>query len=45
MIDTVFKLTNGNILQSAKKLGLSRTGLHKMIKRHGLNPQKYKNQP
>ncbi len=31
--------TNGNILKAAEKLQLSRPGLHKMIKRLGLNPK------
>jgi len=43
MIDDAFKQTNGNILKSALILGLSRTGLHKMIKRYDIDPLAYKN--
>ena len=43
MIDDAFKKTNGNILKSALLLGLSRNGLHKMIKRYNINSLTYKN--
>jgi two-component system response regulator HupR/HoxA len=42
MIDKAFRETRGNILKAANKLGLSRTGLHKMIKRYNINPINYK---
>ena len=42
MIDRAFRETRGNILKAANKLGLSRTGLHKMIKRYNIDPLNYK---
>jgi two-component system response regulator HupR/HoxA len=39
LITKALKETNGNILKAAEKLQLSRPGLHKMIKRLGLNPK------
>jgi len=35
--------THGNILKSAKILGISRVGLHKMLKRHDIDAGNYKN--
>jgi two-component system, NtrC family, response regulator HupR/HoxA len=34
--------TNGNILKSAEMLGISRVGLHKMLKRHNIEATNYK---
>lgn len=34
--------TKGNILRAAEKLGISRVGLHKMLKRHEINPMDFK---
>jgi len=42
MIRKTLKEFNGNILRSAKKLGISRVGLHKMLKRHNINPAEFK---
>ncbi len=42
MINSAFKETGGNILKAADRLGLSRTGLHKMIKRYNIDPANYK---
>ena len=43
MIREALKEYNGNILRSAQKLGISRVGLHKMIKRHRIDPLQFKN--
>ena len=43
MITEALKTTNGNILRSAKELGISRVGLHKMLSRHGINADVFKN--
>ncbi|MEJ2545531.1 MAG: sigma-54 dependent transcriptional regulator [Calditrichaceae bacterium] len=42
MISQALKKTNGNILRSAKELGISRVGLHKMLNRHGINAENFK---
>jgi len=42
MITQALKETRGNILKSAEKLGVSRVGLHKMLKRHGLTGSAFK---
>ncbi|MEJ2053154.1 MAG: sigma-54 dependent transcriptional regulator [Calditrichaceae bacterium] len=42
MITDALKNTNGNILRSARELGVSRVGLHKMLNRHGISAEKYK---
>lgn len=42
MIARALQSTSGNILRAAEELGLSRAGLHKMLKRHGIIPAKYK---
>ncbi|MHB2154215.1 sigma-54-dependent transcriptional regulator [Calditrichota bacterium GD2] len=42
MIRQALKEFKGNILRSAQKLGVSRVGLHKMLKRHNLNPSQFK---
>lgn len=42
MITTALNHTNGNILKSAQELGISRVGLHKMLKRHGIRANKFK---
>jgi two-component system, NtrC family, response regulator HupR/HoxA len=39
LITSALLETNGNILKAAENLQLSRPGLHKMIKRLGLNPK------
>ena len=44
MITRALQNTSGNILKAAKELGLSRAGLHKMLKRHGIIPAEYKKQ-
>ena len=42
MIRRALKQTGGNILRSAALLGVSRVGLHKMIKRHEIEIQGFK---
>ena len=42
MITKALKNTNGNILRSARELGISRVGLHKMLNRHGITAEKFK---
>jgi two-component system response regulator HupR/HoxA len=42
LIDAAFRETKGNILQAANRLGISRAGLHKMIKRYEIEPAFYK---
>ena len=39
MIISALNDTNGNILLAAKKLQISRAGLHKMIKRFDITPK------
>jgi len=43
MITSALKNTKGNILRSARELGVSRVGLHKMLNRHEINAENYKN--
>ncbi|MBN2426671.1 MAG: sigma-54-dependent Fis family transcriptional regulator [Calditrichaceae bacterium] len=43
MIENALNTTRGNVLQSAAKLGVSRVGLHKMLKRYEILPEKFKN--
>jgi len=42
MITQALNETKGNILKSAEKLGVSRVGLHKMLKRHGITGKEFK---
>ncbi|RLD16839.1 sigma-54-dependent Fis family transcriptional regulator [candidate division KSB1 bacterium] len=42
MIRRALKENHGNILRSAQQLGISRVGLHKMLKRHQIDPLEYK---
>ena len=42
MITRALEETGGNILRSAEKLGVSRVGLHKMLKRHGIETHSFK---
>jgi len=42
MISQALKNTKGNILRSARELGISRVGLHKMLNRHGINAESFK---
>ncbi|NOX90187.1 MAG: sigma-54-dependent Fis family transcriptional regulator [Calditrichaeota bacterium] len=42
MIVRALKKNKGNILRSAEELGVSRVGLHKMLKRHQINPYQFK---
>jgi len=42
MITQALKNTNGNILRSARELGISRVGLHKMLNRHGITAERFK---
>ena len=42
MITEALKNTNGNILRSARELGISRVGLHKMLNRHGIQAGNFK---
>lgn len=42
MITRVMRETSGNVLRSAAKLGISRVGLHKMLKRHQIEPAVFK---
>ncbi len=44
MITRALQNTSGNILKAAEELGLSRAGLHKMLKRHEIIPAEYKKQ-
>jgi len=43
MIKNALQELNGNIQKSALKLGISRVGLHKMLKRYGIEAAAYKN--
>ncbi|MGD9900136.1 MAG: sigma-54-dependent transcriptional regulator [Calditrichaceae bacterium] len=45
MITKTLREMNGNIQQSAMVLGISRVGLHKMLKRYNIEAGKYKNSP
>ena len=42
MITQALKENRGNILRSALQLGISRVGLHKMLKRHRIDPMAFK---
>ncbi len=42
LIGEALKKTNGNILKSAQILGISRVGLHKMLKRYSIEANVYK---
>lgn len=42
MITQALKKTRGNILRSAKELGISRVGLHKILKRYEISAGKFK---
>jgi len=42
MITQALRKSNGNILRSAKDLGISRVGLHKMLKRFEISAEKFK---
>lgn len=42
MIARAMRETSGNVLRSAEKLGISRVGLHKMLKRHQIMPADFK---
>ncbi len=42
MIRRALEETGGNILKSAAQLGVSRVGLHKMLKRHGIETKEFK---
>ncbi len=42
MICRTLEENQGNILRSARQLGISRVGLHKMLKRHHINPAHFK---
>ncbi len=42
MIARALEQTSGNILQAANALGISRVGLHKMLKRHDIDPGQFK---
>ncbi len=42
MIYDALRHTNGNILKSARELGVSRVGLHKMLNRHGISAESFK---
>ena len=42
MITDALTHTNGNILRSARELGVSRVGLHKMLNRHGISAENFK---
>lgn len=44
MITGALKNTNGNILRSAKELGISRVGLHKMLNRYGIQAYNFKSE-
>ncbi|MGD9488222.1 MAG: sigma-54-dependent transcriptional regulator [Calditrichaceae bacterium] len=45
MITNTLREMNGNIQQSAMVLGISRVGLHKMLKRYGIEAGPFKNNP
>ncbi len=45
MITSTLGEMNGNIQQSAMVLGISRVGLHKMLKRYGIEAGRFKNNP
>lgn len=42
MITRTLKMTKGNVLRSAIKLGLSRVGLHKILKRYQISAEQFK---
>jgi two-component system response regulator HupR/HoxA len=42
LITRALEESKGNILRAAEKLGISRVGLHKMLKRHQINPEPFK---
>ena len=42
MIARALEQTSGNILRAADSLGISRVGLHKMLKRHEIDPAQFK---
>ncbi len=42
MITHALEQTSGNILRAANALGISRVGLHKMLKRHEIDPAQFK---
>ncbi len=42
LITRALKDSKGNILRAAEKLGISRVGLHKMLKRLQINPEQFK---
>lgn len=42
MIHNALKNSNGNILKSARELGISRVGLYKMLNRHGISADSFK---
>ncbi len=42
LITRALEESKGNILRAAEKLGISRVGLHKMLKRHQINPEQFK---
>jgi two-component system response regulator HupR/HoxA len=42
MITKALRATNGNILRSAHDLGVSRVGLHKMLRRHNIKTEAFK---
>jgi len=42
MIQRALKEKKGNILQSAKQLGISRVGLHKILKRYEIQSERFK---
>ena len=42
MIHDALKASSGNILKAAEQLAVSRVGLHKMLKRHGIDAVNYK---
>ncbi len=44
LIVQALQMTGGNILRAAEELGLSRAGLHKMLKRHEIHPGEFKKQ-
>lgn len=42
-IATLLERNRGNVAQSAREAGLSRQGLHKLLKKHGLDANEYRN--
>ena len=42
MITRALNKTHGNILKAAKDLGISRVGLHKMLKRYEISAEPFK---